>query len=140
MSMTSPYAAGALCLTVPDFLRWQAALTGGRVVTPATYARMSRPDTLADGKPTGYGWGLAPGRLGAHRFVEHGGDVNGFSAQRLWFPDDSLRIVVFTNTLGSDPARLAADVAAAVLGLPLAPGGGGEGPSDPRAVRRGPAA
>ena len=121
MSMTSPYAAGALCLTVPDYLRWQAALTAGRVVTAATYARMSRSDTLADGKPTGYGWGLAPGQAGTHRFVEHGGDINGFSAQQLWFPDDTLRVVVFTNTLGSDPGRLAANVAAVVLGLPLQP-------------------
>ncbi|GJG86334.1 hypothetical protein tb265_15150 [Gemmatimonadetes bacterium T265] len=129
MSMTSPYAAGALCLTVPDYLRWQAALTGGRVVTAATYARMSRSDTLADGKPTGYGWGLAPGRLGAHRFVEHGGDINGFSAQQLWFPDDALRVVVFTNTLGSDPDRLAANVAAAVLGLQLRPAPTAEAPA-----------
>ncbi len=120
-SMTSPYAAGALCLTVPDYLRWQAALTGGRVVTAATYARMSRSDTLADGKPTGYGWGLAPGQVATHRFVEHGGDINGFSAQQLWFPDDTLRVVVFTNTLGSDPDRLASNVAAAALGLPLRP-------------------
>ncbi|HEY0778060.1 MAG TPA: serine hydrolase domain-containing protein, partial [Gemmatirosa sp.] len=121
MSMTSPYAAGALCLTVPDYLRWQAALTSGRVVTAASYARMSRSDTVADGQPTGYGWGLAPGQAGTHRFVEHGGDINGFSAQQLWFPDDTLRVVVFTNTLGSDPGRLAANVAAAVLGLPLQP-------------------
>lgn len=121
ISMTSPYAAGALCLTVPDFLRWQAALTGGRVVTAAAYARMSRSDTLADGRPTGYGWGLAPGALDGHRVVEHGGDINGGSAQQLWLPDDSLRVVVFTNTLGSGPDRLAQNLARAALGLPLRP-------------------
>jgi len=36
-------------------------------------------------------------------------------------PDDSLRVVVLTNTLGSDPERLAVNVASAVLGLPLRP-------------------
>ncbi len=121
ISMSSPYAAGALCLTVPDFLRWQAALTDGHVVAPATYARMSRSDTLTNGQATHYGWGLAPARLGTHAVVEHGGDINGFSAQQLWIPDDSLRVVVFTNTLGSNPDRLATNVAAAVLGLPLRP-------------------
>ncbi|HZF68447.1 MAG TPA: serine hydrolase [Gemmatirosa sp.] len=121
LSMTAPYAAGALCGTVPDVLRWQAALAGGRVVSAATYARMSRSDTLADGRPTGYGWGLYDDRLGGRRLVHHAGDINGFSAQQLWLPDDSLRVVVLTNTLGSDPDRLAVNVAAAALGLPLRP-------------------
>jgi|GEM_PF-524382 CubicO group peptidase (beta-lactamase class C family) len=121
LSMTAPYAAGALCATAPDLLRWQAALTGGRVITAATYARMSRSDTLADGRPTGYGWGLYAARLAGRRLVHHAGDINGFSGQQLWLPDDSLRVVVLTNTLGSDPDRLAANVAAAVLGLPFRP-------------------
>lgn len=122
LSMTSPYAAGALCMDVPDYLRWQAALTGGRIVTLATFARMSRSDTLADGRPAGYGWGLAPDTIGRHRVVQHTGGINGFSTQQLWLPDDSLRVVVFANTLGSDPARLARNLAAAVLGEPLRPG------------------
>jgi len=121
ISMTSPYAAGALCASVPDFLRWQAALTGGRVIPAATYARMSRSDTLANGHATGYGWGLAAGTLEGHRVIQHGGDINGFSAAQSWFPDDSLRVVVFTNTLGSGPGRLAQHVARAVLQLPLLP-------------------
>jgi CubicO group peptidase (beta-lactamase class C family) len=122
LSMTSPYAAGALCMSTGDFLRWQAALTDGRIVRPATFARMSRSDTLTDGRPTNYGWGLAPGRIDDHRTIGHGGDINGFSVQQLWLPDDSLRIVVFANTLGSDPGTLARNVARAALGLaPVAP-------------------
>ena len=117
LSMTSPYAAGALCMSTGDFLRWQTALTSGRVVRPATFARMARSDTLADGKPTNYGWGLAPGRIEDHRTIEHGGDIHGFSVQQLWLPDDSLRVVVFANTLGSNPGALARNVARAALGL-----------------------
>ncbi|WP_284352131.1 serine hydrolase domain-containing protein [Roseisolibacter agri] len=119
ISMTSPYAAGAVCLSVPDFLRWQTALTGGRVVTPETYARMTRSDTLANGNPTNYGWGLAPAMLGSHPMVQHGGDIPGGSAQQMWLPNDSLRVVVFTNTLGSGPGALARNLAAAVVGEPL---------------------
>jgi CubicO group peptidase (beta-lactamase class C family) len=121
LSMTSPYSAGALCMSVPDYLRWQSALAGGRVVRPATYAAMSRGDSLASGAPIAYGWGLVTGSLAGHRVVDHGGDINGFSADALWLPDDSVRVVVFTNTLGSQPARLARNLAAAALGLPLRP-------------------
>lgn len=119
LSMTHPFSAGALCMSVPDYLTWQAALTSGRVVAPATYTRMTTPDTLVGGGRMTYGFGLAPGMLGTHRLIQHGGDVNGFSVQQLWLPDDSLRVVVFTNTLASGPARLATNLASAVLGLPL---------------------
>jgi CubicO group peptidase (beta-lactamase class C family) len=120
LSMTHPFSAGARCMSVPDYLRWQAALTGGRVVRPASYALMSASDTLANGEKTGYGFGLAPSMTGTHREVKHGGAVHGFNTEQSWFPDDSLRVVVFTNTGGSDPARLAGKLAAAVLGLPIA--------------------
>ncbi len=119
LSMTQPYAAGALCMSVPDFLRWQAAFTGGVAVPASTYARMTTPDTLPSGASTNYGYGLMPARLGGHREVHHGGDVHGFSADQLWLPDDTLRVVVFTNTLGSNPKFLADNLASAVLGLPL---------------------
>lgn len=121
ISMTSPFAAGALCFSVRDYLRWQAALTGGRIVRPATYERMSRPDSLTGGRriPSGYGWGLQEDSLEGRRVVSHDGDINGFSADQIWVPSDSLRVVVFTNSLGSRPARLTDNVVRAVLGLPL---------------------
>jgi CubicO group peptidase (beta-lactamase class C family) len=118
LSMTHPYAAGALCMSVPDYLRWQTALTSGGVVSPATYALMSTSDS-AGGRPTRYGFGLAPGMMGTHRLVAHSGGVNGFATQQVWFPDDSLRVVVFSNTETSNPDRLAANLAGAVFGLPL---------------------
>jgi CubicO group peptidase (beta-lactamase class C family) len=121
LSMTHPWAAGALCMSVPDFLLWQTALTSGRVVPAVTYTRMSTADALTDGTPIGYGFALFPAHLGTQVLIHHGGDVNGFSAQQLWLPEDSLRVVVFTNTLGSNPDALAVNLASAALGLPLKP-------------------
>lgn len=119
ISMTSPYAAGALCMSVGDFLIWHRALSEGRIVTPATFARMITADSLRSGQPIRYGWGLAPDTLAGRPMIQHGGDINGFSAQQLWVPRDSLRVVVFTNTLGSNPSALARNVARAALGVPL---------------------
>lgn len=119
LHMSQPYAAGALCMSVPDYLRWQAALTTGRVVRPATLARMATPDTLRTGAKTSYGFGLVSGLAGGHRMIWHNGGVNGFTTQGVWFPDDSLRVAVFANAVGANPERLAANLAAAVLGLPL---------------------
>ena len=115
------FGGGDVCMDVPDFLRWQAAFTGGRIVSAATFAMMSSSDTIASGAKIGYGFGLRPGRLGAHPMIHHTGSVNGFSAQQLWFPNDSLRVAVFTNSKPPRPDPLAQNLAAAVLRLPLVP-------------------
>ena len=121
LGMSHPYSAGALCMSVVDYLRWQTALTSGRVVSPASYALMSTSDTLSSGKAINYGFGLAQGTIGTHRVVQHTGGVNGFNTAEMWFPDDSLRVVVFSNTVGSNPNALARSLAAAVLGVQLPP-------------------
>lgn len=122
ISMTSPYSAGALCMNVPDFVRWQDALAGGRVVRPATYARMATADTLGDGSATTYGWGLGTGAIDGRPVVSHTGGINGFTTAALVVPGDSLRVAVFTNASGPPgpgPMTLAQNLARAALGLPL---------------------
>lgn len=120
LSMTHPYAAGALCSTVRDLVAWQAALAGGKVVRPASYARMTTPETLTStGKPIeiGYGYGLRVDSLQGHRRVSHSGGINGFVSELHALPDDSLVVVVLTNTAPSNPGRLARNLSRAVLGL-----------------------
>ena len=118
ISMTQPYAAGALCSTVPDLLRWQRALSTGKVVAAASYARMSTPDTLASTHtPLQYGFGLQVDRLHGRARVYHNGGIPGFVSELHAFPDDSLVIVVLTNTAPSNPGRLARNLARATLGI-----------------------
>ena len=116
--MTQPFSAGALCSTVRDLVIWQRALAGGRVVSAKSYALMTTPDTLNNGKRLDYGFGLVPGMLGTHRSIGHGGGVNGFTTSSIFFPDDSVNVVVFSNSdRGPDP--LALNIARAVFGMPL---------------------
>jgi len=119
LSMTQPFAAGALCSTVGDLVIWQHALVSGRVVRPASYALMSTPETLTDGKPLTYGYGLGVGRLETHRRVSHGGGINGFITDLSYYPDDTLHVVVLANTAPSNPGRLSEQIARVTLGLPL---------------------
>jgi D-alanyl-D-alanine carboxypeptidase len=118
LSMTHPFSAGALCSTVRDLVIWQRALAGGRVVNARSYALMTTPDTLNNGKRLNYGFGLVPGMLGTHRSIGHGGGVNGFTTSSIYFPDDSVNVVVFSNSdRGPDP--LALNISRAVFGMPL---------------------
>lgn len=119
LSMTQPFSAGALCSTVGDLVAWQRALVGGRVVRPASYAAMTKPESLIDGKPLTYGYGLGVSTLAKHRKVSHGGGINGFITDLAYYPDDTLHVVVLANTSPSNPGRLTDQIARVALGLPL---------------------
>lgn len=97
LDLSHPFAAGALCSTVGDYVKWQRALVAGKVVSPASYTLMSSADTLNSGRKINYGFGLVPGMFNGHTTVSHTGGIPGFATAETWVPDDSLSIVVFTN-------------------------------------------
>ena len=119
MSWKLPSAAGAVCATASDLLKWEAALDTGRVLTPSSLALMRTPTTLADGTKIDYGLGTRLGSLDGHRVLGHTGNGGGFRSVLESFPDDHLTIVVLINTDdgSAPPAAMAAEVARAALGL-----------------------
>jgi D-alanyl-D-alanine carboxypeptidase len=119
LSLTHPFSAGAICSTVHDYLVWQRALHNGRVVSAESYRLMTTPDTLANGKRLSYGFGLAPGQLGSHRMITHNGGINGFATTQYWFPDDTMSLIVFTNSDSQGPDLLATNIARAIFNMPL---------------------
>lgn len=58
----------------------------------------------------GFGWGLASYR--GHYRVEHGGNIDGFSASTSFFPSDSLGIIVLVNQNASPVPSLARNIIA----------------------------
>lgn len=120
ISMRIPGAAGGLCSTVLDLVKWQRALIEHRLIGRASYERLITPTRLADGVKVSYGFGLAMTELGGHRRIGHGGSVNGFTGVTWYYPDDDLTTVVLTNTGGSrvTPAQIEERIARAILNLP----------------------
>ncbi|MEQ9397585.1 MAG: serine hydrolase domain-containing protein [Longimicrobiales bacterium] len=116
-----PYAAGSLCSTVGDLVRWNQALHGGRVLQPESYRAMTTPMPLTDGAPVRYAMGLQVDERGGHRMIAHGGGINGFLSDGRYFPDDDLLVVVLQNSAGpAGPAALSLALVDAVLGPPPA--------------------
>jgi hypothetical protein len=120
--MTQPFSAGSLCSTVGDLVAWQRALVGGRVVRAHSYAAMITPESLADGKPLTYGYGLGVGTLENRRKISHGGGIHGFTSDLAYYPEDSLHVSVLANSQ-ANTGRFGERVARAALGLPLRPTG-----------------
>jgi CubicO group peptidase (beta-lactamase class C family) len=118
LSMNIPGGAGALCSTVGDLVRWQGALAGGKVVTPASYVQMTTPVELFDGKHAPYGFGLDVGKYHGHSAISHSGGINGFSTDLAYYPAESLTVVVLTNVEGIDAARLTRQISLLALGIP----------------------
>ena len=125
---TWPYAAGSLCSSAIDLVAWNQALHGGKILGPAAYQEYTTPGKLNDGTPLRYAMGLATSDVLGHRAFHHGGGINGFLSENIYFPDDSLSVVVLFNTAGpASPDAAAKAIAEAVLGKPADEGKAFEG-------------
>jgi CubicO group peptidase (beta-lactamase class C family) len=97
ISFAGPKGGGDICSTASDLVTWTRALAGGKVISAASYAVMTTPSSLADGRKIAYGSGLFLSDLDGHPEVFHGGDFVGFNAFLAWYPADDVTVVVLGN-------------------------------------------
>jgi CubicO group peptidase (beta-lactamase class C family) len=107
--------AGGLCSTARDLLRWQRALHGGGLLSPASYAVLVAVPRVGDAAGTTYAAGLRVDAPRGRRTIHHSGGVSGFLSEVAYLPGDDLVVVVLTNGEASDPRRLGLDLADALL-------------------------
>ncbi len=109
--------AGSINSNVLDMAKWVTTwINGGKYngkeIIPAAYVTeaMSSQMVIAGGVPSkekpdiyfsNYGFGWMLGSYKGHYRVEHGGNIDGFSASTCFFPSDSIGIVVLSNQSGS---------------------------------------
>lgn len=109
--------AGAINSTVTEMLPWvQLFLNDGthgdtQVLDPGTVQQLMQPRIVIESVPlqlaaqeapyTMYalGWFVQPYR--GHRLLQHGGNIDGFSALVGFMPDDDLGFVILTNKNGT---------------------------------------
>ncbi|MFY0536232.1 serine hydrolase domain-containing protein [Nannocystis pusilla] len=116
ISPTMPGPAGGLRSTAGDLLRWHAALFDGRILSPASLARMTTPGRLADGRTTraampaamqaawgsDYAMGVLVGSPDGRPRVWHSGDIDGFSSWAAYYPDQRISIVILQNSQSAE--------------------------------------
>ena len=109
--------AGSINSSVNEMANWVITwINGGKLngkeIFPVVYMKEAMSSQMIIGgalpekeKPDihfsnyGFGWFLASYR--GHYRVEHGGNIDGFSASTCFFPSDSIAIIVLTNQNGS---------------------------------------
>jgi D-alanyl-D-alanine carboxypeptidase len=121
LSMTLPYAAGALLSTVDDLARWHAALIAGKVVDRKLLDAAWKPFKLTSGEEAGYGYGWGLGSIAGEKVIQHGGGINGYTSHEMWMPEHDVHVTVLTNNETGEPAPdfVAGLLALQAIGKPL---------------------
>ncbi len=106
-----------LAMPVASLLRWDQTIINQSLLTPASYKEFETPYVLKDGKDSGYGLGVDVRTQDGHLVIEHSGEVGGFVAENMVFPDRKAAIAVLTNQEASEAAsEIAQQIAPLVLG------------------------
>jgi D-alanyl-D-alanine carboxypeptidase len=115
ISMTMPFAAGSLCSTAGDLVRWSQALRSGVVISAENSARMRQPTLLPNGTRSSYGFGLGFDDSRGTHMEGHSGSIPGFMADLYYLPGQDIDIAVLVNTLRPGGFPLTARLVEAIL-------------------------
>jgi D-alanyl-D-alanine carboxypeptidase len=91
------FAAGELAMPAQDLAKWDISIMDQKLMKPASYREFATEVLLKNGLGTHYGLGVDVNSQAGHRALSHGGEVSGFTAQNIVFPDDRAAVVVLTN-------------------------------------------
>lgn len=99
--MSVPHAAGALYSTTGDLLKWERALFGGKVVSPASLTKMLTPDK------NNYAYGVSVQTTNGRKVIAHGGSIDGFNTSMAHYPESGVTVIVLGNVNSMTPDALA---------------------------------
>jgi CubicO group peptidase (beta-lactamase class C family) len=105
------FAAGQLAMTAQDLAKWDISIIQGKLMKPVSYLDLGREVLLKSGLGTNYGLGVNVTSALGRRALSHGGEVSGFTAQNIVFPDDRVAVVVLVN---QDAASTANPIASGI--------------------------
>ena len=108
------FAAGELAMTPSDLARWDISIIDQKLMKPSSYRQLETEVLLKNGVGTHYGLGIGVSMMDGHRAISHSGEVSGFTAENIVFPDDREAVVVLTN---EDASSAAGDIAHGIATL-----------------------
>jgi D-alanyl-D-alanine carboxypeptidase len=113
------FAAAELAMPVRTLIDWDRTLIDRSLLSETSYRQMDTAFVTKDGRNTGYGLGVKVRTENGHLRLEHGGEVGGYVAENIVYPNDGIAIAVLTNQVASGAAAQIGEELAAML-LPAA--------------------
>jgi len=108
------FAAGELAMPAEDLAKWDISMINQTMLRPTSYVEMEKEVVLKNGLGTRYGLGVDVRQEFGQRAIEHGGEVSGFTAHNLVFPDARIAVVVLVN---EDSVDASGDLARKIAAL-----------------------
>ena len=108
------FAAGELAMPAEDLAKWDISMINQTMLRPTSYAEMEKEVVLKNGLGTRYGLGVDVRQEFGQRAIEHGGEVSGFTADNIVFPDARMAVVVLVN---EDSVDASGDIARKIAAL-----------------------
>jgi CubicO group peptidase (beta-lactamase class C family) len=96
--------AAELAMTPRDLAAWDISMINESLLSKKSYQELETEVLLKSGVGTHYGLGVSVGMMNGHRMISHSGEVSGFTADNIVFPDDSAAVVVLTNQMAASAA------------------------------------
>ncbi len=91
------FAAGELAMPAPELALWDISIIDQKLLKPSSYRELETEIQLKNGLGTRYGLGVALNTEAGTRAVSHGGEVSGFTAENLLFPEGTIDRSLFTD-------------------------------------------
>jgi CubicO group peptidase (beta-lactamase class C family) len=118
------FAAGELAMSAQDLAKWDISIIDQKLMRPESYRQFETEVVLKNGLGTRYGLGVDVRSEFGHPELSHGGEVSGFTAENMVFPDEHVAVAILTN---QDAVGAAGDIARGIAPLLLA----GDDPQTP---------
>jgi D-alanyl-D-alanine carboxypeptidase len=109
------FAAADLAMTAADLALWDISIIQKSLLKPESYRELETETLRKNGVGTRYGLGVSVEMRQDRRVLSHGGEVSGFVAQNVVYPDDHAAVVVLTNLDASFAAGQIAEKIRSIL-------------------------
>ncbi len=104
------HAAGGVFMTASDLAAWDMGVVDHKVLSPASFTKLTTPRTLADGSNTQYACGLAVSTRNGDLAFAHSGAVSGFAAYNAFVPRTHSAVVLLVNGDFGSPGAMHNDL------------------------------
>lgn len=118
-SPTIAYAAGGLLSNTEDLFKWFKGLLSYKVLKKETLEKVFAPFKLKDGSAISYGYGWYIQSLSNIKSIEHGGKMNGFITNEIYYPQQNVFIAALFNCEGALKDQISNTISEIILGQHL---------------------
>lgn len=102
VSMSIPYAAGAIMSNVEDMFKWHQALYSYKLIKKETLDKALTPFKLTDNSFSEYGYGWFIKTNDGSKSIEHSGGIDGFQSDEIYLPHENIFIAALYNSINDN--------------------------------------